>query len=142
MLYELDHFAVEVSDFERSLQFYRDKLGMEFVYEAFDKENHERYAFFKLGENGSFEILQVLDENNQPRPFKKRELKQPFCPHIAFKSHNMAETLAMIKDKGLDVVKGPMTIENDVSWIFIKDPDNNVLEFVHWHQGVNKGPKK
>lgn len=128
---QLDHFAVQVSDLERSIEFYK-KIGLEYRYTAFDEENHERYAFFTLPSGGSFELLQVLDEQNNPIPLQKKALIQPFCPHIAFTTSDMNETMAMIQEKGFEIVKGPMNIPDEVSWVFIKDYDNNVVEFVEW----------
>jgi predicted enzyme related to lactoylglutathione lyase len=63
---------------------------------------------------------------------QKKALIQPFCPHIAFTTSDMNETMAMIQEKGFEIVKGPMNIPDEVSWVFIKDYDNNVVEFVEW----------
>jgi len=44
----------------------------------------------------------------------------------------MVKTVAMIKEAQIPIVRGPLEIAGVETWIYISDPDNNVLEFVQW----------
>jgi lactoylglutathione lyase len=44
----------------------------------------------------------------------------------------MTATLKMIHDHSIPIVKGPLQIEGKVTWLYVTDPDNNVIEFVQW----------
>jgi hypothetical protein len=44
----------------------------------------------------------------------------------------MNVTLQMIQAQSLHLIKGPLKIEGKVTWLYIADPDNNVIEFVQW----------
>ena len=44
----------------------------------------------------------------------------------------MDATLAMIQEKDLTIVKGPLEVAGKVKWIYVSDPDQNVIEFIEW----------
>jgi lactoylglutathione lyase len=51
---------------------------------------------------------------------------------LALTSDDMAQTLKMIEDHRIAVVKGPLEIVGAEKWIYISDPDNNVIEYIQW----------
>jgi hypothetical protein len=38
----------------------------------------------------------------------------------------------MIEAQGWRLIKGPLKIEGKVTWLYLADPDNSVIEFVQW----------
>jgi lactoylglutathione lyase len=38
----------------------------------------------------------------------------------------------MIEEKRIPIVKGPLEIKGAEKWIYISDPDNNVIEYIQW----------
>jgi hypothetical protein len=38
----------------------------------------------------------------------------------------------MIEEKHILVVKGPLEIKGAEKWIYIRDADNNVIEYIQW----------
>jgi catechol 2,3-dioxygenase-like lactoylglutathione lyase family enzyme len=122
----LDHVAVPVSDMEAALQFYGEQLGLKFMFREVDPVEQEDFAYFELA-GGNLELLRSL-----AHPFEKPDLKPPYCPHLALATLDMSATLRMIQEQGLRLIKGPLTIEDKVTWLYIADPDNNVIEFVQW----------
>ena len=83
-------------------------------------------------EGGNLELLQMLDEHNQPLPHATATPQPPYCPHVALGVDDldlMLDTLAKAK---LALLKGPLAIPGKVRWCYMADPDNNVIEFVQW----------
>ena len=122
----LDHVAVPVSDMEAALQFYGEQLGLQFMFREVDPVEQEDFAYFEL-EGGNLELLKSL-----AHPFDKPDIKPPYCPHLALATSDMNATLRLIQEQGLRLIKGPLQIEGKVTWLYIADPDNNVIEFVQW----------
>ena len=122
----LDHVAVPVSDMEAALQFYGEQLGLKFMFREVDPVEQEDFAYFEV-EGGNLELLRSL-----AHPFDKPDIKPPYCPHLALATSDMNATLRLIQERGLRLIKGPLQIEGKVTWLYIADPDNNVIEFVQW----------
>jgi catechol 2,3-dioxygenase-like lactoylglutathione lyase family enzyme len=122
----LDHVAVPVTDMEAALQFYGEKLGLKFMSREVDLMEQEDFAYFEL-EGGNLELLKSL-----AHPFEKPDIQPPYCPHLALVISDMAATVHMIEEQGLRLIKGPLQIAGKVTWLYIADPDNNVIEFVQW----------
>ena len=122
----LDHVALPVSDMDAALRFYGETLGLKFMFRDVDPVEQEDFAFFEL-EGGNLELLKSL-----VHPFEKPEIKPPYTPHLALATSDMDATLRMIQTQELHLIKGPMKIEGKVRWLYIADPDNNVIEFVQW----------
>jgi len=122
----LDHVALPVSDVDAALHFYGELLGLKFMFREVDPVEQEDFAYFEL-EGGNLELLKSL-----AHPFEKPEIKPPYTPHLALATADMNATLRMIQAQGLQLIKGPLKIEGKVTWLYIADPDNNVIEFVQW----------
>jgi lactoylglutathione lyase len=121
-----DHVAFEVSNMDQSIRFYIQVLGLRLLFRKVNAEEQEDYAFLELT-GGNLELLQRLGGE----PFIKPTIKPPYCPHLALTSEDMAQTLKLIEEHHIPVIKGPL--ENDESkWIYISDPDNNIIEYVQW----------
>lgn len=128
---KLDHVAFEVTDMDEALDFYVGKLKLPLMFDKVDDIHHERFAFLEI-EGGNLELLQVLDEDNQPIPATPNEIRPSNCPHLALVTGDMAQLLAELEEQQIPVVKGPLEIPETVRWIYVHDPDNNVIEFVQW----------
>ncbi len=121
-----DHMAVPVSDMDAAIQFYAEKLGLQLIFREVDPVQQEEFAFFNL-DGGNLELLRSLVASHE-----KPVIKPPYCPHIALATDDMTATLKLIHDYGIPIVKGPLQIDGKVMWLYVADPDNNVIEFVQW----------
>jgi len=128
---KLDHVAVEVSDMNAAIDFYTQKLGLELKFSRLDEDHHEAFAFLEL-DGGNLELLQVLDEKNEPLPFIPPDWTRSCCPHVAIAVEDMAALMSQLEREQIPIVKGPMEICGSVRWIYVHDPDNNIIEFVQW----------
>lgn len=128
---KIDHFAFRVFDLDKAIKFYQETLGLKLIFKTVDEDHHEAFAFLDL-EGGNLELLQLMDENNNPVPFEKFEVEQPFCPHLAIKAENLDRLVLDLKEKKVNIVKGPLEIPGMVKWLYVADLDNNIIEFVEW----------
>ena len=127
----LDHVALRVTDMDASVTFYTEKLGLRLVSDQVDETHHERFAFLEL-DGGNLELLQVLDENNAPAPWTPPEIGACFCPHVAIATADLASEAMKLEKRQVPLLRGPLEIGGQVRWLYIADPDNNILEFVKW----------
>ncbi len=125
---KLDHFAFEVTDMDRAVDFYENKLGLALKSRGVNEEVHEAYAFFQL-QGCTLELLSNIQPGAAMPKLKENPLNSP---HLAFQTNDMDSTLAMIRENGIPVIKGPLEIPGEERWVYIADPDGNVLEFIHW----------
>jgi len=128
---KVDHFAFEVSDMDAAIRFYTEKLGLKLLSKDLDEDHHEVFAFLEL-DGGNLELLQVLDENNRPIDSKKKEIGRSCSPHLAIETEDMDELISTLAEKGVPVVRGPLEIPGKVRWVYVSDPDNNIVEFIQW----------
>jgi lactoylglutathione lyase len=122
-----DHVALQVSNMDESLQFYTETVGLRLVFRNVNVEEQEDYAFLEL-DGGNLELIQRLGDE----AFEKPQIKPPFCPHLALTTDDMTRTLRTIEEKHIPIVKGPLEIAGAERWVYISDPDNNVIEYIQW----------
>ena len=132
----VDHVAFRVTDLEISIRFYRDLLGVELMSKTMDPQHHEAFAFLKI-HGCDVELLQLLDETGNPVTFEKQLIEQPFCPHLALRSDDLDGLVDRLTEKKITIIKGPLEIPGMVKWLYVADPDNNIIEFVQW---INRPP--
>ena len=128
MPFKLDHVAFQVSHLETSINFYKHVLGLELLSKTIDKEHNEAFAYFDL-KGGKLELLQSLDPATD---FQPPEIRPPYCPHLALAVEDLDQHAAELAKKGVRIIKGPLEIPGMVKWLYIADPDNNIIEFVQW----------
>jgi catechol 2,3-dioxygenase-like lactoylglutathione lyase family enzyme len=125
-----DHTAFQVRDLDQAIDFYTEKLGLKLLFRETDEAHGEAFAFLEL-EGGNLELLQSLDTEMPPAP----DPEPPYTPHLAIATDDLESFAQSLGDKGVPILKGPMTIPGKVTWLYIADPDNNVVEFVQWLDG-------
>ncbi len=130
-MHRLDHVALQVADLDRSVDFYRDTLGLRFMFRELDEEHHEAFAYLEM-EGGNLELLQMLDEQNRPLPHVPSVPQPPYCPHVALGVDDLDAMLDTLAKAAIPLLKGPLAIPGKVRWCYMADPDNNVIEFVQW----------
>lgn len=126
-----DHTAFRVSDLSRSIAFYKSLLGAEVRCECINEEEREAYAFLEL-EGGSLELIQRLGED-----YERPAIVPPYCPHFAVETEDMELTMGLIRENSAPIIRGPLEIVNKERWVYVADPDNNIVEFIEW---VSKEP--
>ncbi len=121
-----DHTAFRVTDLDASIAFYTQALGLRLLFRGINEEEGEAYAFLEL-RGGNLELIQTLRERYDPAP-----VAAPYCPHLALETDDLPALLLEIKAKRIHLVKGPLEIPGHERWLYLSDPDNNVIEYIQW----------
>ncbi len=124
-----DHTAFQVSNIADSIEFYVNKLGFTLVSHAVNAQEQEAYAFLVLGDL-RLELIQDMRDAS----FAKPTIRPPYCPHMAIETADMPQVVAHLKEAGVAIVRGPLEIEGAETWVYISDPDNNILEYIQWYR--------
>ncbi len=138
------HTGITVSDLDRSIEFYRDILGMRLL--KVEPERASRGE--KLGVPGAIIQIAVMEYGNG-YSIELIQYKHPVSPefsmlpintigtaHIAFKVDNIDAQIKKMQELGVEFVGGPQCCVIDEGplagwkWIYFKDPDGTNLEFI------------
>ena len=125
---QFDHVAFQVGDMDAAIRFYVEKLGFKLFSRAVNQEEREEFVFVALGDL-RLELIQDLSQTARQKP----GIKPPYCPHVAIETDSMERTVAHLREKNVPIIRGPLVIEDEVTWVYFADPDNNVLEYVQWY---------
>lgn len=112
--------TLRVNDFEESLNFYTEILGLEVV-NQFEVGNGIKIAFLE-GENSDTKIELLFDNDD-----RKTNTGQDISWGFAVKS--MEETIAFLSEKKLEF-EGPIQPNPSTKFIFIKDPNGMRVQLV------------
>lgn len=121
-----DHSCFQVSSIEKSIEFYTKKLNFNLLFQSINENMREKYAFLEC-QGARLELIEDMDGD-----FKKPEITKHFCPHFCMDTNNMNELMETLKKNDIEIIGGPNVIEGEETWLYIKDEDNNVLEYIHW----------
>jgi methylmalonyl-CoA/ethylmalonyl-CoA epimerase len=113
-LAQIGQIAIAVKDLPRALSFYRDVLGLPFLFEAPPK-----LAFFDCAG-----VRLMLSEPDKP------EFDHP-ASIIYYRVANMQETVAVLKARGVPFESEPHLIakmpNHDLWMAFLRDPEKNLI---------------
>jgi lactoylglutathione lyase len=137
---KLDHVAIRVANLEASIGFYTKKLGLKLLFQQVDPAHDEAFAFLEL-EGGNLELLQMLDHTSNHGPdhgpdnenistWNPAPIEKPYCPHLALEATDLELQVQQLKANGVPIVAGPLEIPGSVRWLYIHDPDNNIIEYI------------
>ena len=123
-----DHTAFQVGNVDQAIEFYVNKLGFTLVSRAVNPEEREAYAFLAL-EDLRLELIQDLSTASYVKP----TVQPPYCPHLAIQTDDMVEAVTRLKQAGVSILRGPLEMKGEDTWLYFYDPDNNILEYVQWY---------
>ncbi|MBD3187142.1 hypothetical protein GF325_09960 [Candidatus Bathyarchaeota archaeon] len=126
---QVDHFAFHVHDMDASIAFYRDIVGLKLLSRDIDEDHAEEFAFMEL-DGGNLELLANRGEKGSTSGDTKG--KESNGAHLAFSTNDIDAVVMDLREKGVDDIEGPFTITKKVKWLYFKDPDGNMLEYVQW----------
>ena len=117
------HTCLNVSDMDRSIDFYTKQVGLQFVNRREIKQNNAEIAFLKDNDGGALELTHWRD--------KKSLAEGDNFDHIAFETENIEAKVAELRSHGVTIAMEPYSLQGSTSKIaFIKDPDGNWLELI------------
>lgn len=123
-LNKVHHIAVICSDYERSLDFYTNILGLRILSENYRKERQSYKTDLALGEEYVIELFSFPDP--------PRRLTHPEAAglrHLAFEVDNIDEAVDELEAKGVAHEEIRTDEYNGRRFVFFKDPDGLPIEF-------------
>ncbi len=142
MIQAFHHTAISVSDLERSIQFYRDILGMNLEWRSNRRRNERLEKVLALknvdvsyamlsGWGGRIEIFQYHSPEGDPFPHDK-----PVCDHgithVAFQVSEIEDLYKKLADEGVRFNSPPQEVRPGVKAAYFHDPDGISLEIVQY----------
>ena len=121
----INHVGLRVSDLETSRAFY-EKLGFEFIVGPVGPEP-VAVMEHPSGININF-ILNANDSTTLNLLMDVPE-KHTGYTHIALEVGDLKAAQEELESLGVSITGGPITTPEGASFIFIRDPDDNVIEF-------------
>jgi lactoylglutathione lyase len=122
------HTCLNVSDLDRSIEFYTRFMGLKFVSRREVKQNNAEIAFLQDEGGAAIELTHWRD--------KKDLVEGDKFDHIAFAVRDVSATVGELKSNGVTIAMEPFSLSGSSSKIaFIKDPDGNWLELIQHPAG-------
>lgn len=118
MFNKLFAICLLVDDFDKSLEFYRDKLGIEV------KSQDGKFANFKLGETE----LAIFEKSEASSMFPAEHMKSGGGAVLGFQVEDVSKACEELKSKGIEIFEGPKTTEWGQTVAYFLDPDGNIWE--------------
>jgi lactoylglutathione lyase len=135
------HVGFTVSDIERSIEFYRDVLGMtlyrrqtgtaEYLSRITGFPGVRREVALLRTPDGSG-MLELLQYASHPGPPTDRATNRPGNAHLCFRVSNIQEACAELRRRGVRLVSDPTEITAGVHTgaygVYLRDPDGFTVE--------------
>ena len=116
------HIAVICSDYEKSKEFYIDKLGFELYREFYRPEQNDYLRMLRQGDT----VLELFIKPNWPDRVTDPEAKG--LRHLAFHVADIEPAVAWLNDMGIETEPIREDKVNGGRFTFFKDPDGLPLE--------------
>lgn len=115
-----------VSDYEKSKDFYVNKLGFAIVRENFRKERNDWKLDLRVGEGADAIELEIFAEPNPPKRVNRPEA----CGlrHLAFRVEDVEATVAELEQMGIGCEPIRLDSYTQKKMTFFFDPDGLPLE--------------
>ena len=122
---KLDHIGIRVMQFERSIEFYKQ---LEFSVVRKDLEEH--IVVMKHFSGVEINLLDSGDDENHHKNILMDEKEKfPGYTHYAIEVDSVVGAKFFLESLGLTITEGPVTFGDGKSSVFVRDPDENVIEF-------------
>lgn len=124
------HTCLNVSDLDRSIEFYTHLIGLRLVSRREVKQNNAEIAFLQDESGAAIELTRWRD--------KKNLVEGDNFDHIALAVNDVRNTIDELKANGVTIAMEPFSLSGSSSKIaFIKDPDGNWLELIEKARSSN-----
>ena len=118
------HFALEVTDIDKSIAFYTDKLGFKIHIQKTKVDKNPKadvenlfYAYLEANSGSYLELIEFCEKK------EKQQILHKNCPHIGLETNDFEATLKLLEKNNVEIFDGPHIIPGDVKILSILDPD-------------------
>jgi catechol 2,3-dioxygenase-like lactoylglutathione lyase family enzyme len=136
------HTGFTVSDIDRSIAFYRDKLGMQLIHRQQGTAPYLakvtgfagvqlEVAFLKLAPDAPH-TLELLQYKSHPSPPTDRATNRPGNGHLCFQVDDIQAWYCALTGQGVPTISEPVQVTagvNTGAWaLYLRDPDGITIE--------------
>ncbi|MXR52861.1 VOC family protein [Halovenus sp. WSH3] len=130
------HFGVTVTDLDRSIEFYRDVLGLD-VLSRFSVSGEEFATGVGVeGAAGTFAHLdagtarvELVEYDPEGDDATGGTINQPGAKHLGLEVDDLDATCEALPDD-IESLSEPQTTETGTRILFVRDPDDNLIELL------------
>ena len=122
MLNACHHVAIIVSDYEKSREFYVNKLGLSVVRENYRPERGDWKLDLRLGDME----LEIFSAAGAPLRVTNPEARG--LRHLCFRVDNIEEAVAWLQGMGIETEPVRLDPYSNRKFTFFRDPDDLPLE--------------
>ena len=117
------HIAIIVSNYEKSKEFYIDKLGFELFGEFYRPEQNDYLRMLRQGDT----VIELFVRPDAPQRVNNPEALG--LRHLAFHVEDIEPAVAWLNSLGIETEPVRVDPYNGGRFTFFKDPDGLPLEF-------------
>ena len=121
----INHVGLRVTDLATARSFY-GSLGFEFLVGPIGSEP---VAIMEHPSGVNINFIWNADDSEKLNLLMDVPEKHTGYTHIALEVDDLERTQSQLKKLGMTITEGPITTPDGASFVFIRDPDDNVIEF-------------
>jgi len=121
----INHIGLRVKDLDISRPFY-EKLGFVFLV---GPVGPEPVAIMEHPSGVNINFILNADSDSNENILMDTSKKHTGYTHVALEVTDLHSTQIQLENLGFKITEGPVTTPDGASFIFIRDPDKNVIEF-------------
>ena len=121
----INHVGIRVTDLDKARKFY-EQLGFEFLIGPIGPEP---VAIMEHPSGVNINLILNADSDITGNILMDVPERHPGYTHIALDVTDIEEVETAIKNLGIEITEGPITLPDGGVMFFIRDQDRNVIEF-------------
>ena len=121
----INHVGVRVTDLETTRTFY-ERLGFKFLV---GPVGPEPVAIMEHPSRVNINFILNSDDSEKLNRLMDVPEKHTGYTHIALEVDDLDRVQSQLSNLGFTITEGPVTTPDGASFLFIRDPDDNVIEF-------------
>ena len=121
----INHVGIRVADLQQARQFY-EQLGFEFIAGPIGPEP---VAIMEHPSGVNINFILNADSGVTKNILMDVPEKHPGYTHMSLDVTDLAAVEAKLKQLQIEITEGPITLPDGGVMLFIRDQDNNVIEF-------------
>ncbi|MCX7923605.1 MAG: VOC family protein [Clostridia bacterium] len=115
--------SITVKNMEESLKFYTEVLSLKELV-RFSPRMGVNIVFLKNEENNKIELIEYEGIENT------NSLSANSIVAIGFTVENLDNTVNMLKEKNIEIIRGPIQIPNGQKFVYVRDPNGAEIVFI------------
>lgn len=120
----INHIGIRVASLEASREFY-EKLGFVFIAGPIGPEP---VAIMEHPSGININFILNTNSDKTENVLMDIPVKHSGYTHMALEVNNLESVKAQLAEHGIDITGGPIVLPDGATFIFIRDPDRNVIE--------------